>query len=219
MNKLSSGNMNADYISQHDIVQRYLKGKLTPEETVEFEEYIVDKPELLEELEVDSVMVEHLPKLKTAAQRLRPSSLWMRLFGTPLKASLGTGFAVLLVVALFAPHFNQQGRPLDGNIALYYLSEVRGQAGIEQTVDVAKTTDTIIFVLDVEIEQSTPYKVSLLNIDSDTRIALSQRYLASEVGEIYVSIPAKNLPKGRYLIEYHPVNQKSDKRILRLLIE
>jgi hypothetical protein len=74
--------MDDDYISQHDIVRQYLKGKLTPEETVEFEEYILDKPELLELLEMDSVMVEHLPKEFSSPPKIEQNkkSGWTPLF-------------------------------------------------------------------------------------------------------------------------------------------
>ncbi|MEP4299102.1 MAG: hypothetical protein ABJ340_05400, partial [Paraglaciecola sp.] len=64
MNKMHPNKMDDEYITQNDIIQKYLRNKLTPEETVEFEEYIMDKPHLLEQLELDSVMVETMPNVK-----------------------------------------------------------------------------------------------------------------------------------------------------------
>lgn len=48
--------MDREFIEQHDIAQRYLHGRLTPEEAEEFEVYLMDNPEMVAELEIDATL-------------------------------------------------------------------------------------------------------------------------------------------------------------------
>ena len=53
----------------NEVSQRYLKGLLTPEESIDFENYILDKPELIEQLEMDSVLYKTMSHVKTKSQK------------------------------------------------------------------------------------------------------------------------------------------------------
>ena len=223
MTDLEKLKMNDETIKQNDVVKRYLQNKLTPEEIVEFEEYILDKPELLEQLELDMVLVKTLPKVavnetqKLAEKGQQKLSLWQLLFGTPLKASLGTGLACAMAAVLLFPVMQNQTPALGGNIELFYLSQVRG-APSEQTFDITQTADTLIFVLEVEFNQPEPFTVKLVNQDTNQPITLLPNYLPSEVGEIYISVNAKDMPKGNYIFEYYPVVNKNKKNTSKLTI-
>ncbi|MFT2089984.1 hypothetical protein [Paraglaciecola sp. 2405UD69-4] len=207
--------MDDDYINQNDTVQRYLHNKLTPEETVEFEEYIMDKPHLLEQLELDSVMVETMPKVELGKSK---PSFWQGIFGTPLKASLGTGLACALAAVLLLPAIQPPSSPAIGNLELFYLSDVRSD-DYEQKFKVAPSADTLIFVLEAEFEQVTPFNVSLTSESTDQTIFAELTYLPSEVGEIYVPISVQDMPNGKYEFEYYPANDKSKVQSSRLTID
>ena len=74
--------MDRDYIEQHDILDRYRRNQLTPEMRIEFEEYILDKPDLIEQLELDMLFESGLQgqtagSLKEAsASSIRPRGLF-----------------------------------------------------------------------------------------------------------------------------------------------
>ncbi|MEP2652689.1 MAG: hypothetical protein ABJH06_11935 [Paraglaciecola sp.] len=221
---MNTTKMGDETINQNDIVQKYLHNKLTPEETVEFEEYIMDKPHLLEQLELDSVMVETMPLVNESngnkasrAQSPKPS-FWDVLFGTPLKASLGTGVACVLAVVLLLPIMQTPTSPGIGNLELFYLSDVRSN-DYEQKFAVAQSAETLIFVLEAEFEQITPFTVSLTNESTGQPVFTNIPYTPSEVGEIYVPVSVRDMPKGNYRFEYYPANSKSKLQSSRLSID
>ena len=223
MTELEKLKMDDDYINQNDIVKRYLHNKLTPEETLEFEVYILDKPELLEQLELDMVLIETLPKVNVVEKQKREEkselkpSFWQVLLGTPIKASFATGFACVLFAALLFP-ISEQPSSITGNIEIFYLSDVRGGT-FEQKFEVAQTADTLIFVLEAEFAQPEPFEVKLINQETGKQIPLLESYIPSEVGEIYVSIGAQTLPKGKYRFEYYPAAEEDKKLFSTLIIE
>ncbi|MEP1554376.1 MAG: hypothetical protein ABJJ44_03155 [Paraglaciecola sp.] len=224
MNKMHPNKMDDEYITQNDIIHKYLHNKLTPEEVMAFEEYIMDKPHLLEQLELDSVMVETIPLVNESngnnasrAQSPKPS-FWDVLFGTPLKASLGTGLACALVIVLLLPNMQSSTTPAIGNLELFYLSDVRSN-DYEQKFAVAKSAETLIFVLEAEFEQITPFTVSLTNESTGQPIFTNIPYTPSDVGEIYVPVSVQDMPKGNYQFEYYPANNQSKLQSSRLTID
>lgn len=205
--------MDDDYINHNDIVKRYLGGKLTPEETVEFEEHILDKPELLEQLEMDSVFTEHLPNVATDKTIPHMTSIWQKLFGTPMRASMGTATACVLVATVFVKLATPQLTPLQGNIELVYLSNTRGDTNVSvQELSRSAAPDTLIFILQADAVLDEQFKVRLFNQKTEQSIALLATYSANEMGDIYVPARANNLPQGTYIFEYHPVGKEHKKQ-------
>lgn len=214
MNKLSSNNMNADYISQHDIVQRYLKGKLTPEETVEFEEYILDKPELLEQLEVDSVMSEHLPNI--APKRSRRSIF--RLLSNLLPWGISALCSVMLVTVLIQ---NRDTTDLiQNNSQIYYVENLRSMHSSKQeSISVNEDTTALVVVLTPQV-LSVKHQIKLLDSASHELIYSNEQTL-SEFGQLNVIINKNILERGAVLLEAIPLateNQDSNARLSMELI-
>ncbi len=50
--------MDKGYIEQHDIAQKYLLGKLSLNELEAFEVYLMDNPDAIEELHLDTIFIE-----------------------------------------------------------------------------------------------------------------------------------------------------------------
>ena len=70
--------LNDEYIKQHNLVTRYIRGQLTPEEAAEFESYFIDKPDLLEQIELETVLYEQIPKVEIQPQEKNDLSLnWL----------------------------------------------------------------------------------------------------------------------------------------------
>lgn len=167
--------MDDEYITQNDTVQRYLHNKLTPEETVEFEEYILDKPELLERLELDMVLVETLPHVKTQRHEQhkislgsRSPSFWTAIFGTPLRTSIFTACACILCFSILfnSSNFDTTSPSISPNIV--YLENYRS----------ADSTTTLIFksneILKVIVIDTPPnsdtgdiFEISLFGVEGE----------------------------------------------------
>lgn len=56
--------MDRTYIDQHHVADRYLMGQLSDAERAEFEQALLDDPELLSELDIAQAMIDGLRKLK-----------------------------------------------------------------------------------------------------------------------------------------------------------
>ncbi|TQV82943.1 hypothetical protein [Aliikangiella coralliicola] len=86
--------MDKTYIDENDIVAKYLRGQLTPEETIDFETYLIDKPELVELVEMDSVLYKALPEVKTKNKKnhIGRETRWFGVF------SPFSGLAAVLIV-------------------------------------------------------------------------------------------------------------------------
>lgn len=188
-------NIDADYISQHDIAQRYLQGKLTPEETVEFEEYLMDKPELLEQLELDSVMVEHLPNVfnsppKTAQNK---RSRW-----TPLFSHI-TAIAAcsLLAVTLWLGQPNSEISPnFSPNIV--YLENYRSATNI---TTLSFKLDEAFKVIAIDVPPNSGNEFDLKIVDTNGQYVLAQHLQTNGNNEVTFLLYSTVLMNEKYKLE------------------
>ena len=63
--------MNTQYIQANHVIQRYLHGKLTAAEMIEFEEYLLMHPDMVEEFELSAIFKKTLGQ---AAKKTRTDS-------------------------------------------------------------------------------------------------------------------------------------------------
>ena len=83
--------MDKSYIEQNAIDTKYLRNQLTPEQTEEFEVYLLDHPEMLEQIELDAVLGSELPNVTLPTVKPFSLSAWFA------PASLATGFALATI--------------------------------------------------------------------------------------------------------------------------
>ncbi|MDU0352778.1 hypothetical protein RS130_01530 [Paraglaciecola aquimarina] len=157
--------MDDKYITENDIVKRYLHNKLTPEETVEFEEYIMDKPELLEQLELDSVFVQTLPEafeneqtanqIQAESSKYVKPSFWQILWGTPMRASLVTlGISAGVFLGMFEYKLlnSNPSQIYSESYEIAYLSNLRSsQTNQSQDIYAPSGKSTVILVLQTQL--------------------------------------------------------------------
>ena len=98
--------MDKNYIEQNAIDTKYLRNQLTPEQSEEFEVYLLDHPEMLEQLELDAVLGSELPDVASVKSQAVSLSSWFA------PAGVVTGFlASSLCFTVFAS-FMLAGSPL-----------------------------------------------------------------------------------------------------------
>ena len=212
MTELEKLKMDDEYISQNDIVKRYLHNKLTPEETVEFEEYMLDKAELLERLELDSVLVRQFSKTSTKV----PQG-WLTWFTEPLKASIST-FA--LCSAVFGLLFTMQTQTPDwshsSSMDVIYVSNVRGLTQIDASLSQSQSAETVLLVLQPEGVSRQKYKVSIIDQQGQA-LFLEQLFSANNNGDLIVPIQSKGLSLG--ILELVITSTTNETEVYNLRIE
>ena len=56
--------MDRTYVAENNIIERYLMNKLSPDERDEFEQFYLDDPQTLDELEMAKRLIDGLKKIK-----------------------------------------------------------------------------------------------------------------------------------------------------------
>lgn len=201
--------MDADYISRHEIAKRYLQGKLTTEESVEFEEYILDKPELLEQLELDSVMVDSLPKVYPTSVEVASKPLfkfmlnWKKTFATTSILSC----CLLLVMTIKLSVYSGGNLTSQTSPDLIFFEVVRGNAD-EAVVQYNGSQTSKIFVIDVGGESLAHYDILLEEKDTGQKWEWAEQ-TANNNGELVITL-AHRLPSGEYALSLRTDGDKKN---------
>jgi hypothetical protein len=88
--------MDQDYIEKHDIAQRYLQGRLTPEESEAYECYLMEHPDAVEILELDIALKQGLELGQSPKAKENMPINWFNLIW--LKYAIAPVFAFALGV-------------------------------------------------------------------------------------------------------------------------
>jgi hypothetical protein len=209
--------MDDEYINQHDIALRYLQGKLTPEETVEFEEYILDKPKLLEQLEVDSVLKIHLPNvhiINTSSPKIRKPFGW---FSTPLRASVATAFACVFILWVAVPKKEFSATHFTASPDIVYLETFRS-AGNTQEISVDNSHRSILLVIDLSGLPEKMYSFKLFDQNEIERMD-KNGLSTNSLGELIISLPTKVLNSGDYILLITSPDNQNWQRLFNLRIQ
>ncbi|MEP1384158.1 MAG: hypothetical protein ABJK64_10240 [Paraglaciecola sp.] len=196
MNKMHPNKMDDEYITQNDIIHKYLHNKLTPEEVMAFEEYIMDKPHLLEQLELDSVMVETMPNVKDPPKK---RFLW----GTSMLPSFLSGAACIAVVSVFflSQTDSSQNYPSPN---IVYLENYRS-ANTSTQINSYNSTSSL-FVVDTSDFAEDKFDV-MLQLPDGSKHTLATELLINESNEVIFSIKDNSLLRTDSIIIVSPSNR------------
>ncbi len=181
-----------------DTLRRYIKSTLEPEEEQALEEFMMDKPELLRELEVMTLMMEASRDVMVA-----PSSSgkprWLKQWLTPVTIGLcASTFAVGLMVGVIG--FNQiSGVNVPSHaLDIVYLSAVRGTVDTPSaTLQLSDNLDQYILVLQNEGTTKGSYQLTIVAESSETLLFKASALKSNPLGDIYAAVPADCLSPGR----------------------
>src|SRR5262252_7885366 len=125
--------MDRQYIREHQVIERYLKGELTAEEETEFEEAYLGDPDLLDEIELVERLQGGLKKLKASGGVARHRGAWFRGLATPQYAAAASALLALSLVvssALYVQNLAlRQGQGLVANGAVTRIVPLLGVRG------------------------------------------------------------------------------------------
>ncbi|WDD99203.1 hypothetical protein [Thalassomonas actiniarum] len=206
--------MDSKYIKDKNVIARYLRGGLTPEESMEFEEYLIDKPELIEQLEIDNQLMKVLPEVDYSKHESKTSLLDFLM--TPLRASFATGVSCLLAVYLFTLYKGGIPAPPDGLVAkqsqVVFLDTFRGSANEQQvsrTIPLSAGTNSISIGIPAEPDYPTvKYKIQVSHKQIPRGQFSTKCRLADQSGYFFITLEGQPLQPGLYLIEAIPCHDK-----------
>jgi len=176
--------MDRRYIDENQIVDRYLMNKLSGEESDTFEQFFLEDPELVREIEVRKRFIRGLREAdRTGLLQLgdnEPSSLWrwLPVMRPPFPAVAAVSAAILLMVTVLqynqitrlqsvnAEHVSQIGQLMapQVNTLLVPLGLTRGVAtgaGPVIRVHLSPEVEQVILSLDIELLNFDNYRLSL----------------------------------------------------------
>lgn len=196
--------MDDNYIAENNVAERYLQNKLPPEEAIEFEEYILDKPELLERLELDSILMENLPSALEETKSVssepdedKPSQLWEVIWGKPIiHSALSFAFGVLIVLLINVN--TKETLPYSGAIDLVELSPLRSSSAQDvpdATYSLSNGADRIMLLLQPGYVESDNVSVDIVR-RSDKQTVYSENVGVNSDGDIIVSLNTSSLTPG-----------------------
>lgn len=151
--------MNTEYIQTNHVIQRYLHGKLTTTEAIEFEEYLLTHPEMVEEFELSALFKKALGQVRKTHQATTASRLLKRVFW-PLGGILIGSAATWLMMGFPQPKHVASAVSPD----MIYLGEMRGAStGTAPPVGAVLNANSQqqVMVLDVSMAQAILFDVSL----------------------------------------------------------
>lgn len=214
--------MDSKYIKDKNIISRYLRGALTPEETIEFEEYLIDKPELIEQLEIDNQLMKALPEVNYSADKSKTSIFDFLM--TPLRASFATGFTCLLGFYLFTLNGDGMSTSPEGLIAkqsqVVFLDTLRGPANEQDTpykVTLLAGSNSISIGIPAEPDYPTvKYKIQINHTQITQGKFSTACRLADQSGYFFITLEGNPLQTGVYQINAIPCHENLTTRQLSI---
>lgn len=191
--------MNKKTIVDNEIGSRYLQGKLTPDELAEFETYLLTHPDLVAELELDSVMYKVMPQVENME---KATGSW-RFLDLPLRQVLAPLFASMIMVPMvILALFNDANIP---NIQPVFLTSDTYRTADNSFSNMAtlrfeEEDEVILLMLYPENELADDFKVIL----RDTSGGVEQIFTdlaRGESGYVSIQLPASAVGEGEYILD------------------
>ena len=200
----------------------YLRGKLTPEEAVAFETYFIDKPELLEALEVDMLLQQQMPAVSFGQDINKSGSAndkWFVQYLQPLMASAAT---LLICIASFNWYWQGQDVTADfngsGKVNLVYVSPVRSGVLDEQANLSLNTKDEqVTIVLQPSNTVATIFDIKMIRPNGDVVKAFNQVNVQG-MGDLVIAVPMAQFNQGNWTFEIRAIGDTDDVERLRLTV-
>jgi len=196
--------MDRQYIREHGVIERYLRGALTADEEQAFEEAYLGDPDLLDQVQAAERLRDGIKELGRTGrlEQLRAPARWRQWLASPQYA---VAASVLLAVSLgfsamlYVENVDLRGTGLSQTFErtrLVRLEAYRGNNNVTP-ISAPETDERIVFALDAVAYDT--YRATLLRRDGDQfeRI-LTRADLEADDETILVGVPGRVLQPGAY---------------------
>jgi hypothetical protein len=199
--------MDRQYIRDEQVIERYLKGKLSAADEQAFEEAYLADPSLLEEVQLAERLRDGLkdqPPQQEPALRVQPRPRWLEIAGSPrygIAASLVAAAALLSSGVLFvqnqAPDGGRPGSFRASNARVLPLVATRG-AGSANVVSAPAADEWTVLMLDTGLGDYDRYRAVLVRSGSDEELLRLDDMTPTYEGMVALVLPGSSLPPGDY---------------------
>ena len=198
--------MDRQYIRDHQVMERYLKGTLTENEEQAFEEAYLEDTELLDELQATERLRAGFKDLDAGGRlgHSRPPARWLRAIASPQYAAAAS--VLFAVTAVFSTMLYRENLTLreqtfaaSSTVTRFVtLETLRGGAEIEFVAPPAE--EFIMLLVDAGPTRYDAYRAELLRIEaaSPQTIWSADGLEPTRDGEIGIGVPGRMLTPGRY---------------------
>lgn len=181
-----------------DIANRYLQGQLSPEETIAFEEYLMENAEMLEELQLDEMFVESMGSVEveqpnnentTTTFALWPSLRWLCL------GAIGAYASVALISLM-----GTSGETTLMNIdRVVYLDTLRSSESPQRRIVLGEKTEKLVLMLSAGFDQKGPFDVNIVNESTNKVMAEFKSVPKTETDDIALVVDMGFFEVGKYI--------------------
>jgi hypothetical protein len=200
--------MDRQYIREHQVIERYLRGALTPDEEQAFEEAYVGDPELLDEIELAERLRDGVKELGAEGGIERPSArrTW---FNASLAKQWAAAASVLLVVSLavsgglYRENLNlRQGSGLTAGMNTRLLPVVTLRGDPETVLEAPGANDWAVLLVDSAFTPYDSYRAVVSRTSGNDSVAIwSVEGLEPEYqDQLAIGLPGRLLSPDRYEI-------------------
>jgi hypothetical protein len=201
--------MDREYIREHQVIERYLRGGLTPDEERAFEEAYVGDPKLLDEIELVERLQQGVKDLGAAGAIDRPTAdggtrpSWLFSKQWAMAASLLLVVSLAVTGNLYRENASlRQEQPLSAGVNTRLLPVLTLRGAPETVLEAPEADDWAVLLVDPSFTQHDSYRAVV------TRISEQQRSEIWSVGglepeyqdQLAIGMPGRLLMPGQYEI-------------------
>ena len=192
-------------VEQQDLAHKYLHGRLSQEQAVAFETFLMDNNDMVEQLQIDGLLQTHVKKVPVSKPTVRQA--WHQLMGKPLTYACTFLLAFVLGVFVNPKLLPEQEVGLQGNIEIAYVSSLRGDTeSPDSVVSLDDQIDTLLLVLQPTSSQKLDYLVTVTEQNNKLVLIDNARYSSNDLGEIKLPVGKSRLHPGLIKIDFAPVS-------------
>ena len=184
-----------------EFMQRYLQGKLSPEEEAEYEAWFMDKPEILDQLETQQAIRDGFKAAGEESSRRAPVRYLKRrrtdrLFQRAWAGVFAFGAAAGVAFAIVAAGVFNKPEPIP-NFSIVELGAVRSFADqIAPTVPISPNQSMLALKVQLQQWNADSYTATVQPAESDRVLYEVQNLVPHTYGAVVLGLPTNALNDG-----------------------
>ncbi len=205
--------MDRSYVEDNQLVEKYLSGKLPADVRADFEAFILDKPDLLEHLEIETILATGIQEVDPANRSFtrtgnsQPAARWLPIAAVfAFVAFGGSLIANVLQVKRTASLTNELllSRSAQANVPLLDLEQERaGDSPSNKNKELTINEEARIAVLNVRLSfpEMPSYEVKVLTHPARDLVVEFGAVRPKGTGDFVLALPRELLEDGDYIVE------------------
>ena len=196
--------MDKAYVEEHDIAGKYLRGELTSEEMESFELLFMEDQEMLERLEIDTVLFQHAARAHEQINNAGKNKKWSSFI------QLACGMAAGILIMVFVPQMMKNNDDmLDklGIAQIEYIDDLRspGPGRVPtKVIELNSSAESLVIVIDTGKIGNISYDIVVNRNSGNQQVVSSAIDVPGSVtGELEIYIPVKLLVEDVYVLNLY----------------